>query len=123
MKNWKAIVGVILVFVLGMLAGGLVTGKVLQRRFRQGPAAVSEAIVRRLSVSLRLDQQQREQLRVIVHDAQQEMEAVRKQVQPQFAEVFDHAEGQVREILRPEQREKFDKIAAESRAKWRPKVP
>lgn len=123
MKNWKTILGVILVFVFGMLAGGLVTGKILQRRLRQGAPAVSEIIVRRLSVSLHLDQQQREQLRTIVGEAQQEMEAVRKQVQPQFAEVFDRAENRVREMLRPEQREKFEEIVVEGRAKWRPKVP
>ena len=123
MKNWKTILGIILVFVFGMLAGGLVTGKILQRRLRQGPPAVSETIVRRLSVSLHLDQQQRDELRTIVRDAQQEMETVRKQVQPQFADVFDRAEGRVREMLRSDQREQFEQIVDEGRAKWRPKVP
>ena len=87
MKNWKTILGVVAVFVLGMLAGGLVTAKCFQHRIHQilagDQSVVANVIVRRLSWRLRLDGAQKEQLRAIVGEAQQEMKAVRKQVQPQ----------------------------------------
>ncbi len=122
MKNWKAIVGAVGVFLLGMFAGGLVTAKFFQHRIAQvlrgDTHVVRETIIRRLSWYLRLDRGQREQLRVIVSDSQKEMQSARKQVQPQVAEILAGAETKVREILRPEQREKFDRLVAERKAKW-----
>ena len=124
MKNWKAIFGVTAVFVLGMAAGSLVTIRVAERRLSHaGPQAVEHLIVRRLSLRLRLDAAQREQLRAIVHNGQQDMQTARQQIQPQVEQVLDHAVNRVRDILRPEQREKFDKIVAEQRPKWKPSGP
>ena len=80
MKNWKAILGVVLVFVL--MAGGLLTAKIIQRRtqiFARGsPAAVEEIVVRRLGFRLHLDAAQRELVRQIVRQAQLEMQPVRQ---------------------------------------------
>jgi uncharacterized membrane protein len=122
MKNWKAIVGVVAVFLFGMVAGGLVTAKIFQYRIygvlRSGSPAAANVVVRRLSWQLRLDAAQREQVRQIVGDAQQEMKAVRKQVHPQVEEILDRADGKVRAILRPEQTGKFDKLVAERKARW-----
>ena len=51
-KNWKAITGVMLVFVLGFLSGALVTNRVCMHRFesfeRGGPQMV-DSIVKHLS--------------------------------------------------------------------------
>lgn len=122
MKNWKAIVGVIAVFLLGMVAGGLITAKVFQYRIygvlKSGSPAAANVVVRRLSWQLRLDAAQREQVRQIVTEAQQEMKAVRKQVHPQVEEILDRADGKVRAVLRPEQQEKYEKLVAERKAKW-----
>jgi Spy/CpxP family protein refolding chaperone len=120
MKNWKAIVGVLLVFVLGMAAGGLVTLGVIRHRWMRGPQAMADFAVRRLSWELRLDAAQRQQLRAIVADTQQEMKAVGQQVQPQIEQTLGKAEHRVRAMLRPDQREKFDKLVAERKAHWKP---
>lgn len=123
MKNWKAIVGAVGVFLLGMFAGGLVTAKLFQHRIAQvlrgDTHVVRETIIRRLSWYLRLDRGQREQLRAIVTASQTEMQSVRKQIHPEVEEVLSRAETKVREILRPEQRERFDRLVAERRAKWK----
>lgn len=122
MKHWKAIIGVILVFALGMIAGGLVTARVMRHRVRaalaRGPEGAMDLVVRRMGAELRLDSGQRELLRVIVTDAQQQMKAVRGQAEPQIKEILGRAETKVREMLRPEQRAKFDKLIASSKAKW-----
>ncbi len=127
MKNWKVIAGVIGIFLLGMLAGGLVTAKLCQIRVRQvvlgGPQAVGDVIVRRLSWHLRLDGAQRDQLRAIVGDAQTEMKSVRRQVQPQVEEILERAETKVCSMLRPEQVERFDKLVSERKAKWGDSLP
>lgn len=127
MKNWKTILGVVAVFVLGMLAGGLVTAKCFRHRIHQILAGdqrvVANIIVRRLSWRLRLDAGQKEQLRAIVGEAQQELKGVRKQVQPQVEEILDRAFAKERATLRSDQAEKFDKLVAERRAKWHESSP
>ena len=120
MKNWKAILGVIAVFLLGMIAGSLITFGVIRQMFQlgHGPQARTDFIVRKLSWELRLDAPQREQLRGIVQEGQQEMKPVRQQMHPQVEAILDRADARIRAILRPNQVEKFDKLVAERKAKW-----
>jgi hypothetical protein len=118
MKNWKAIVGALLVFLLGMMAGTLGTvGMIRHRWMQRGPRVVADIVVRRLSWKLRLDHAQRNQLRTIVDDGWQEMKSVQAQVRPQMEGVLSNSEVKVRAILRPDQEEKFDKLIAERKAK------
>ncbi len=122
MKNWKAIIGIIGIFMLGMMAGGILTAKIIQKKVREvilgGPEAVANMIVPQMSRQLGLEAKQREQLRVIVLDTQKEMKAVRKQAQPQIMEVLDRAEGKIRIILKPEQLKAFDQLVVQGKAKW-----
>jgi hypothetical protein len=120
MKNWKAIVGVIAVFVLGGLAGSITTIGVVRHRLVHGHGSqmLANLIVRRLSWELRLDREQRSQLRVIVVEGQGEMKVIRKQIQPQVEDLLTRSEVKVRALLRPDQQEKFDKLVAERKARW-----
>src|SRR5579859_935451 len=120
MKNWKAIVGVFAVFVLGGLAGSMTTIALVRHRLVHGHGRemMADFIVRRLSWELRLDQDQREQLRGIVTEGQTQIRAVTKQIRPQIEEVLGQSEAKVRAILRPDQQEKFNKLVAERKARW-----
>ena len=121
MKNWKAILGVLAVFVLGTLAGALVTHRIYQRRihtfFRGGPAA-TEMIVRRMNGQLDLTPAQRVQVETIVRNSRQKLRETRQQIDPQMRALFQDMDQRIREILTPEQRAKFDKLTAERQAKW-----
>jgi len=121
MKKWKIIVSVILVFLLGALAGALVIHKVDQHRIagiiRGEPGAVGELIVQRLNHKLHLDPQQVEKLRVIVYETHDEIRNVRKQFRPQIQEILDRSRNRVRAILRPDQLEEYEKIVAERKAR------
>ena len=122
MKNWKTILAISGVFLLGLLAGGLLTARLVQREWQRiapgGPEAMRTVIVRRLTWQLRLDRTQQTQVRTIVQEAQGEMKTVRQQVQPQVTEILDRAIRQVRTVLNPSQAEKFDRLVAERRARW-----
>ena len=120
MKNWKAIVGVIAVFVLGGLAGSITTIGLVRHRLVHGTGGqmMADLIIRRLSWELRLDRAQRAQLRDIVAESQQEMKVVRKQIQPQVEDILTRSEAKVRVLLRSDQQEKFDKLIAERKARW-----
>ncbi len=120
MKNWKAIVGVIAIFILGGVAGSITTIGLVRHRLVHGHGSqmLADLIVRRLSWELRLDRAQREQLRVIVAEGQGEMKAIRKQIQPQVEDLLGRSEAKLRVLLRPDQQEKFDKLIAERKAQW-----
>jgi Spy/CpxP family protein refolding chaperone len=119
MKRWKSILGVLLIFLLGALAGAAV----MHRFGRQSAEAVLsgrggatvDLVVRRLSRSLDLDPAQRDQVRAIATETHRDIVEIRKPVQAQLEAAFERSRVRVRAILRPEQQEKFDRIQAERR--------
>lgn len=119
MKRWKSILGVLLVFLLGALAGAAV----VHRYDRQSVEAVlsgkgdatAELVVRRLSRSLDLDPAQRDQVRAIVTETRREIAEIRQPVQARIDAALESSRGRVRALLRPDQQEKFDRIQSERR--------
>ena len=77
----KPILGVILVFVLGIVCGSLATHLLYNHRFDSNLSGRAqnreEGIVRRLDRKLDLDDRQEEQVRAIVHETQEEIKAIR----------------------------------------------
>jgi len=119
MKRWKSILGVLLVFLLGALAGAAVLHRVDRQNVEavlsgKGGATV-DLVVRRLSRSLDLDPAQRDQVRAIATETRRDIVEIRKPVQLQIEAAFERSRVRVRAILRPEQQEKFDRIQAERR--------
>jgi hypothetical protein len=123
MKKWKAIVSVILVFLLGSLAGALITHEIYHHRIESiikgDPNAMRELIVQRLNHELSLDRNQLYQLRFIVKETHEEMKNVRKQFRPQIDEILARSQDRVRAILRPDQLEKYEKIITEHKKRQR----
>jgi hypothetical protein len=121
MKKWKAIVSIVIVFLLGALAGALMTNMVHRHRgesFMRGePGHMREFVVRRLNRELGLDAEQQGQLRTIVQETHAEMKNLRRQLRPQTEEILARSQEKVRAILRPDQRERYEKIVAERRKK------
>ena len=119
MKRWKSILGVLLIFLLGALAGAAVVHRVGRQSVEavlsgRGGATV-DLVVRRLSRSLDLDPAQRDQVRAIATETHRDIVEIRKPVQAQLEAAFERSRVRVRAILRPEQQEKFDRIQAERR--------
>jgi len=122
MKPWKTILGICLVFVLGMLAGGLLAARIVDHRIRafmqRGPDAVVELIETRLHRELHLDTTQRTDVDNAIQQARIHLKEVRHEVQPRVDQAFLQAESDIRAKLRSDQAEKFDKIIARTRAQW-----
>jgi hypothetical protein len=122
MKHWKNILGICLVFLLGMFAGGLLTAKIVDRRFRaflqRGPDAVVELIETRLNRELKLDPSQRVGVDKAIQNARAKLKVVREEIKPEVDEAFLGAESDIRLQLRPNQVEKFDEIISRTRARW-----
>ena len=119
MKRWKSILGVLLVFLLGALAGAAVEHRVGRQRidavlYGRG-GATADLVVRRLSRALDLDSSQRDKVRAIVTETHRDIVDIRKPVQGRVEAVIERSRARVREILRPDQQEKYDRIQAERR--------
>jgi hypothetical protein len=121
MKQWKALVSVMFVFLLGALAGALVTHTIYRQKMeniiKDEPTTMREVIVQRLNRRLQLDPTQLEQLRTIVKETHTEMKNVRKLIRPQMEAILARSQERVRSILRPDQLEKYEKIVAERKKK------
>jgi len=119
MKRWKSILGVLLVFLLGALAGAAVEHRVARQSFEnilsgKGGGTV-DLVVGRLTRSLELDPTQQDQVRAIVTETRREIVEIRKPVHAQVMASIDASRTRIRAILRPEQQEKFDRFQAERR--------
>jgi Spy/CpxP family protein refolding chaperone len=116
MKNWKAILGVTVVFLLGAAAGSLGTMLRLRQTVREDPGRwVQQQIYRRLASELNLNQTQREQLRLIMQETQAEIRALRKQMDPQIREILQRNDTKIRAILLEEQRQQYDELVKDRR--------
>ncbi len=117
MKKSRAIIGVVLVFVLGVVCGVLAAHMAYMHRieaFISGrPQAKEEIIVKRLARKLDLDDRQLEQVRGIVHKTQEEIRALRKQLRPQTEAIIAEAQGKINALLTAEQQRKFAQMITE----------
>lgn len=121
MKNAKAIVGVLVIFVLGAVVGALTMRMIDEARIEAlvsgDSKAREDAMVSRLSKRLNLDDQQRERVRIIIHDTRGELAAVHQQIQPQVLVVLTNRQSEIKKVLRPEQIAKYEKIIAEKKGR------
>jgi Spy/CpxP family protein refolding chaperone len=121
MKNLKQILCVLLIFLLGAAGGGLVMHMVykshMESFLRGDRKAREEILLDRLSRKLDLDNLQREQVRKIIDQTHAEMNNIRKQYRPQMEAVLEKSRAEMRQILRPGQREKFEQFLEKRKAR------
>ena len=121
MKKWKAVTGVILVFLLGAAAGAFADRMVCWHRVESiisgGPAARRAFIVEKLSCELKLNAGQKARLAEITKETHMQIKAVKTQIQPQVDAIISASADKVRAMLTPEQRVKFDEFMARKKAR------
>ncbi|HWD93938.1 MAG TPA: hypothetical protein VG938_16530 [Verrucomicrobiae bacterium] len=122
MKTLKVIGLLALVFLAG-LAGGVVATKVFVRQMVADAVAhpertrthVEQNTEMNLNRKLRLDQQQREQVRQILKDSQARLRVVREEFQPKFNAIVLQTRTNISVLLKPDQQERFEEFLAENR--------
>jgi Spy/CpxP family protein refolding chaperone len=109
----KNILGVILLFIFGMIAGIAVTltfeGLVIKRALAN-PDRGWDILSRRMSRELNLTDEQKDQIKVILENTRDELARIREQAAPQVDTVLDNSRTEIEKILTPEQQEKFDQV-------------
>jgi Spy/CpxP family protein refolding chaperone len=113
--NRKAMVWLVVVFVLGVALGVLgtyvVTTRVSARGQEQHTAAAARAhYLDRLNHELNLSEDQQKQIDAIIANVQARYDAIHQSVVPQFEQARQDGRAQIRQILTPEQQPKFDEF-------------
>jgi hypothetical protein len=115
--NWKAVLGVILVFVLGCLAGVLASSVYFAHRasvfLQRGAAAYIEVAERRVTRGLNLDENQKEQIHEVFMANLAERKHLQAQIQPQIQALNFQTVREIKSLLRPDQMEAFHRNLTE----------
>jgi hypothetical protein len=125
MRTGIRILGIILIFLFGVFIGMAVTGAGIVKKAREvmlgGREAMMNVVVKRLNSELKLDPEQKRKVQTIVDDALIKLRQNQAKIQPEIDATVRDAEQRVREVLYPNQVEKFDRLVNRSREKWKPK--
>ncbi len=119
MNKLKVWAGIVLVFLLGALAGSLSTGIYFKHRierFSKGERLpIKVVLMKKLSHELDLTESQRVEIEGILDQLQAKLLDLRRKHRPEFEKVFDHSFGSIREKLNSEQKKRLDEIREELR--------
>jgi hypothetical protein len=119
MNTLKVWVGIVLVFLLGALAGSLATGIYFKHRIerfaKREPPPIKMVLMKKLSHELDLTDTQRFEIEEILDQLQATLLDLRRKHRPELENLFDHSFGLIREKLNSEQKKRFDEIREELR--------
>jgi Spy/CpxP family protein refolding chaperone len=111
----KAALWVGVVFMLGAALGGMLGYVFAHRTAMAAPAQITDADkraqkVQRLTQELNLTAAQQKQLEAIIASVQAEYKAIHQSTDPQIDQVRQKGREQIRAILTPEQKPKFEEF-------------
>jgi Spy/CpxP family protein refolding chaperone len=116
MKHWKLWIGILLVFILGAVAGSLVTGYVLKEHehgFSHNPAKRAAFIVDRLTRKLDLSDTQKAEVEKIIQKTEEKSHARFMSHREEMRAIRNEGIAEIRKGLTPEQQEKMDQLRQE----------
>ena len=116
MKRWKLISGLLLVFVLGILAGAFGTRIYLKDRFahlRKDPKARQAFIMRKLSKELELTPDQKIKIEKIVEHLGEKRREFFLKNRPEIKKIMDEGFLQIKKELDDDQQKKLDELREE----------
>lgn len=124
----KVIVGVLLVFLLGVVTGVLGTGIMIRhgiRKFtqRSPDSSHTSLFMKKLSRELNLTETQKPDVEKIVEEAEVEIRDMIRNSRGEFEKIMQQRHAQLRELLTPEQQQQLDEMFTRMRDRWPPISP
>jgi undecaprenyl pyrophosphate synthase len=116
MNKLKLVTGVILVFLVGALAGSIGTEMYFRHRMERfppggpPPPVRTALLMKRLSDELNLTNAQRIEIKKIVEESEAKMFAIRRQYLPEIKETIDQSFALMKDKLNADQKEKLEKL-------------
>ncbi len=112
MKQFKAVAGVITIFVLGAMTGVLGTGLVIQHRMEsfheKGPPSIRPMFTKHIVNRLDLTPAQQAEVEKIVDELQAELRIIRRDFHPRIKAAFDDCFERIAKHLTEEQQKKLE---------------
>src|SRR5262245_10194084 len=100
MSRTKAIIGICLVFFLGIITGVAISARFVQKQVHRvlegGPSMIHAVIIRKLGHDLNLDGNQRDQIQKILEDTSVQMRDARQEIKPKLDAIRTDAITKVR---------------------------
>lgn len=110
-SQWKAVCGVMLVFIFGCISGWIGASLVDYRQTTQflqgGPEAVAKLLEMRMTRNLNLDEKQKQQIHQYFMDNLVQRRQLQMQIQPEVQMVNRETFQDINAILRPDQQKIF----------------
>lgn len=113
-SKWQIRMAVLLIFVIGFVAGAL-TMNVYRARHAASSSTSHRSRFERVMEQLNLNAEQRDQVKAIFDDARTRFIEMHKAEQPKFQEVREQTDARLRGVLTPEQWEQFQKLTSDHR--------
>jgi Spy/CpxP family protein refolding chaperone len=112
MNRWKSWLGIISVFVIGAVIGGLVTSILIRHHIirvtRFGPPRFEEVVMNRMAHDLDLTEDQRAEIRRITREFDPRFRDIMTGSREEVSRLQEELEARIKEILTPEQIERFE---------------
>ncbi|MCE0482882.1 MAG: hypothetical protein LV479_01435 [Methylacidiphilales bacterium] len=125
--TWKAVLGIVLIFIFGFVCGITSTSIYAHRKmveFLQHPAlTVSNTLERRLTHNLNLDSDQKQRIHELFLANLDQRKQLQEQIQPQVRVLNRQTFMEINSVLRPDQREQFHQNLAQIRRRFGPALP
>ena len=125
-KTWAALL-LLLTFLLGGVAGAVSHYLYVRRMPPPGPRGGQRGspfdITQELARGLDLDAQQKEKLHAIVTQSRERYRALSQQFRPQYDAIRDETRQQIRQILREDQRQRFEDFLKDSGTRHKQRGP
>jgi len=116
-SKWQVRGAAIVIFLLGFAAGALALNA-YKRWERTGGLSRQDRFERMLD-SLHLNADQKTQVHQILGDSRDQLQALRKESEPRFAQIRQQADERLQKVLTPEQWKQFQQMRTDSRGRDR----
>ena len=117
-NTWLVRAAAVLIFVLGFAAGALAP-RAYRAWVRGGAQEARIDRFQKMSDELKLTPEQQAQVKQIFGDTRSQLQALRKESEPRFAEIRRQADERMQKVMTPEQWEQFQKTRGEGRRRGR----
>ena len=125
LTSWKIYLGMLVIFISGLVIGSAGTGILLKTRFHRfrqaGVEDKQDRVMKMLNWKLKLNEQQQTRIRPIVGELLQNFSRLHSKVYPEIEVLMDQAVEEINKELTPDQQQKLGKLVQGIQSRWHKK--
>jgi len=114
MKNVKAVAGVLVIFMLGVMTGVLASGLIMEHRIesfhKKGPPPIKPLFMKKIAGSLDLSAGQKKAVEKNITVLQQRLGEIRREFHPRLRSAIDDCYREIEKNLDPRQKKKMAQL-------------